>query len=244
MGQPNPPGDIPLVEGLDASWNEFVGYIPEDKRAEFAPKFKERIGEFESLKPWQDLHKSGITPDQAGQALDLFTIIENNPQQVYDTIGKHLGLTKEETKEVVKVLEKTDGSNDSSELAALRQQVETMAQITLAQRNMSEQERLVAEQSEALDTEIKAIKNKYGSDVPEKEILMRMAQNDLTAEQAYQEYATLADGIRSRRPAPRILGSGGTVPTSQGIDPIKLDNKGVKSVVAQMLAHAKAERNQ
>jgi hypothetical protein len=139
MGQPTPPGDSPLIEGLDSSWNDIVNYIPEDKRAEFAPKFKERVQSYEALKPWEEFQKSGITPDHAGTALNLFSVIENNPREVYETIGKHLNITPQQAKEVVKEVEKEiDSGNDDPRLATLQQQVDTLAQIALANKQMSE----------------------------------------------------------------------------------------------------------
>ncbi len=75
MGQPNPPGDLPLIEGLSAEWNEFVSAFPEEQRNVLGPKLKERISNYESsiesYKQWDDLQKSGITADQAGIALNI-----------------------------------------------------------------------------------------------------------------------------------------------------------------------------
>lgn len=243
MGQPTPPGDMPLYEGLGPEWNDIVGAFPEAQRAELAPKLKERISSYESqlegYKGWDDFQKSGITPDHAKTALDLFSTIENNPQQVYDTIGKYLNISPAQAQEVVEEIEE-NGSD--AEIKALKQQIDTLSQIQLAQHQMTQQEQLAAEQDAQLDAEISGIKKKYGDDIPEDEILMRMMHKNMTAEQAYQEYSQRVDDIRSRRPAPMLLGNGGSVP-SRAIDPRKLDSKGTKDLVTQMLDHANAERN-
>jgi hypothetical protein len=238
MGQPTPPGDSPLIEGLDSSWNDIVNYIPEDKRAEFAPKFKERVQSYEALKPWEEFQKSGITPDHAGTALNLFSVIENNPREVYETIGKHLNITPQQAKEVVKEVEKEiDSGNDDPRLATLQQQVDTLAQIALANKQMSEEQQRAAEQDAKIEEEINGIKTKYGSDVPEDEILMRMLHKNMSAEEAYAEYSGRVSEIQKRRPAPVIMGAGGSVP-NRGIDVKKLDNEGTKNLVAQMIQHA------
>jgi hypothetical protein len=241
MGQPTPPGDIPLYEGLGTEWNDIVSAIPEDRRAELGPKIKERLSGYEPLQQYADLHKSGITAEQAGTALNLFSIIENNPREVYETLGKHLGITAEAAKEAVEELEEENG--DDPRIQTLQQQVDTLAQIALAQRKMSTEERQNAEADAALDKEITELKNKYGKDLPEDEIIMRMIHKNLTAEQAYQEYSGRVAEIQKRRPAPMIMGQGGAIP-SRAIDVKKLDNKGTKNLVAQMLDHANAERNQ
>lgn len=239
MGQPTPPGDVPLVEGLGSEWNEFVSAFPEDKRAELGPKLKERVSGYESLEPWREFQKSGITPEHADTAINLFSLIENDPKQVYEAIGNHLGITPAQVKEAVKELEEV--SDDDPRVATLQQQVDTLTQIMLAQRQMTAQEQQAAEQDQALNEELEGIKKKYG-DVPEDEILMRMLHKNMTAEQAYEEYTGRVSEIQKRRPAPMIMGSGGVVP-NRAIDVKKLDNAQTKSLVAQMLDHANAERN-
>jgi DNA-binding transcriptional MerR regulator len=239
MGQPTPPGDIPLIDGLGPEWNEFVSAIPEDKRAEIGPKLKERISSFEPLKQWEDLSRSGVTAEQASNALNLFSIIENNPKDVYDTLGKYLNVTKEEVKEAI--AENDAGTvSDDPRLAALQQQVDTLAQIALAQRQQSTQEQAVAEQEQALEEELGALRQKYG-DVPDNEIVMRMLHHDMSAEEAYQDYAKLVETVRSKRPAPFVMGAGGNIP-SRSIDVTKLPSQDTKKLVAQMLDHANQQK--
>jgi hypothetical protein len=238
MGQPNPPGDnVPLFEGLGSEWNDIVSAFPEDRRSELAPLLKERISAYEPLKQWEYLQKSGITPEHASTALNIYSVIENNPRDVYEAIGKSLGITTAEAKEVVEEIQ--DGDSEDPRMAHLQQQVETMAQVLLAQRNQTMEEKRIAEQEMELDNELKSLSQKYG-DVPEKHILMRMQHMDMSAEEAYKDYMSDAEQIRARRPAPFVMGAGGSIPSKQ-IDVRKLDNKSTKSLVAQMLDHANAE---
>lgn len=236
--QPNPPGDIPLVEGLGPEWNEFVSVFPEDKRSELGSKLKERVSSYESLKGWEDLQKSGITPEHAGTALNLYSIIENNPQQVYETIGKALGISSQEAEEVVDAVE--SGDPEDPRIATMQQQIDTLTQIALAERQMTSQQQQAMEADAEIESEISNLKKKYGNDFPEDEIIMRMLYKDMNAEQAYKEYSEHAEGIRARRPAPYILGSGGHVP-DRSIDVKSLDNKGTKNLVSQMLEYANQE---
>ncbi|MFY3741638.1 MAG: hypothetical protein HMLIMOIP_002096 [Candidatus Nitrosomirales archaeon] len=244
MGQPNPPGDnVPLIEGLDSSWNEIVSAIPEDRRTELGPKLKERItattSQYEPLKQWEDLQKSGITPDFAGTAIGLFNLIENDPKQVYEAIGKHLNITPAQAKEVVEEVQ--DGDQDDPRIQRMEQQLETLAQIALAQRQMTAQEQQAAEADAAVDKELSDLKSKVG-DFPEDEIVMRMLHKDMTAQQAYEEYSGRVSELQKRRPAPMLMGQGGSIP-SRAIDVKKLDSKETKNLVAQMLESANVERN-
>lgn len=241
MGQPTPPGDSPLYDGLGSEWNDIISGFPEDQRAILAPKLKERISgyetQLEAVKPWQEFSKGGITPEHARTAVDVYSIIENNPRQVYDTLAQHLNITPAQAKEVVQELENDTTGNP--EIAALKQQVETLAQIALAQRQQESQSVQQAAADKEIENELSALGKKYG-DVDEEEIVMRMLQKNLTAEQAYQEYTNKVSELRKTRPAPYIMGQGGTIPAKQ-IDVTKLDNKATKNLVAQMLDHANAE---
>lgn len=243
MGQPTPPGDMPLVEGLGPEWNEFVSAIPEDRRAELGPRLKERVSSYESrletYKPWEDLQRSGITPEYASTALGVYSMIENDPRKVYEAIGNHLGVSPAQAQQVVEEIEE---NGTDAEIANLKKQVETMAQITIAQRQQENQSKLAQEQDAKLDAELKGIQKKYGDDVPEDEIIMRMLHKNMTAEEAYTEYSSRVSELRKRTPAPMIMGGGGNIP-SRAVDVTKLDNKGTKNIVAQMLAHANNERN-
>lgn len=241
MGQPNPPGDIPLVEGLGTEWNDIISAIPEDRRAEFGPKIKERLSGYEPLRQWEDLQKSGITPDHVGTALNIYHVIENNPREVYETIGKHLGITPQQAKEVVKeVQEEVDSGNTSPELVALQNQVNILAQIALAQRETEQSASVAAQQDKLLEDEMTALKNRHG-EFPEDEIIMRMLHKELSAEEAYNDYMSHVTEIQKRRPAPFVMGSGGAIPR-QPLDVTKLTGPETKNVVAQMLGQANNER--
>lgn len=241
---PNPPGDIPLYEGLGSEWNDILSGFPEDKRSEYAPKLKERLSSVESayepLKQWEDLQKSGINPEQVGVALNLQSILEHNPREVYDTIAKYLNITPQQAEQVVEELEEADGTDPR--IAQLQQQVDTLAQIALAQRNMTTKQKEEAEQDALIDKELSNLRKKYGDNIPEDEILMRMSHKNLTAEQAYQDYESHASSIRKTRPSPLLMGNGGAIPNNK-IDVTKLNRKDTKSVVAQMLESANAEVN-
>lgn len=238
MAQPNPPGDAPLFEGLGSEWNDIVGAFPEDRRAELAPKLKERLSPYEALEPWKDFHSKGIKPEQVNNALNLYNFIETNPRDVYEAIGQSLNITPAQAEKVVEELDNAD--QDDPRIAALQHKVDTLAQITLAERQQVTQQKIAEEQDRKIEAEINEVKKKYG-DIDEDEILMRMAHKGMTADEAAQEYMGRVSEIQKRRPAPFVLGGGGTVPNKQ-LDPTKLSGADTKSLVAQMMDHA--ARNQ
>lgn len=244
MGQPIPPGDnVPLIEGLDPTWNDIVNYIPEDKRAEFAPVFKERVGAFDNYKQWDDLQKSGITAQQAEQALHVSQYINENPKEVYETLAKHLNITPQQAQQVVEDEIEAEEDDDPrfAKLSQMEQQLQIMSQIMLGQNETSQREAQIASETAKLDNEIASIEKKYGQNVPEEQILMRMAHKDMSVEDAYKDYVGWVSEVRKTRPAPMVMGQGGLVPARQ-VDPTKMGNADVKNMVAAMLQNANHER--
>jgi hypothetical protein len=239
MGQPIPPGDnVPLYEGLDSSWNDFVSAIPEEKRSAFAEQVQGIHKQYEPLKQWEDLAKSGITPDHASTALNVYSVLENRPQEVYDTLAKYLNITPQQAEKVVEAVEENDGTDPI--IQQLQHKIDTIGQVMLAERNQSVAQKQQAEMDAAIDREMNALKKKY-SDVNEEEVVMRALQKGLTLEQAYQDYTSFVTEVRRRPSTPMIMGGGGSIP-QPGIDVKKLDSAGAKSLVAQMFTHSNAER--
>lgn len=239
MGQPTPPGDSPLFEGLGSEWNDIVGAIPEDRRAELAPRIKQRMDArdetYAPLKQWDDFNKSGITPEHTRAALNVFSIIENNPRQVLDTIASHLGLTVGEAQKALDTLEKaTEDNPDDPRLATLQKQVDVLSQIALYQKQETSQQQLAASAEAEVNKELDALKTKYGNDVNEREVILRMMQDNMSAEDAHKDFMGVAAEIRKTRAAPMLMGGSGVVP-QRGLDVTKLDSKSTKDLVAQMM---------
>jgi polyhydroxyalkanoate synthesis regulator phasin len=242
MGQPTPPGDnVPLFEGLDSSWNDVVSAFPEDRRSELAGSIKSRIDSYEPYKQWDNLQKSGVTPDQASAALNLYSIIENNPRQVYDTLAQHLGISPQQAQQVVEDLDDAiEEDPRDAELQHLRQQIETISQIMVTQNQQTRQQQLDEQANKELNDQLEGLRKKYG-DIDEQQVIMHMLHLDMSAEDAYKAYTGRDDTIRQRRPAPMLLSSGGAIP-NRAIDPTKLNSAETKNLVAQMLQHGTQNR--
>lgn len=233
MGQPTPPGDnVPLFEGLDADWNNVLSGFPEDKRAEYAPLIQERLKSYEPLKQYEDFHKSGVGSEHIQTALGIYSMLENNPKQVYDVIGERLGLTAKEVQEISEADD--EDIQEDPRIAALQQQVNTMAQLMIGQRDQEVKAQQDKEADAALEKELAGVRKKFGDDLPEDELVMRMHYKGMTGEQAAQDYVNTRNQLMQRRPAPFVMGSNGAIPAKQ-IDPAKLSGEDTRSLVAQMM---------
>jgi hypothetical protein len=234
MGQPTPPGDIPLYDGLGTEWNEVLSVIPEEVRGTVGSALKNRVADYEtklsSYKDWDDVIKTG-NPELVKTAIGTYEVIENRPQEVYELLGRHLGISTQQAKKVAEELE-DDNSGDPI-VTQLKNQVDTLSQIILSQRQEEMKSTQLKQQEDALAKELDNLKSKYG-DYDEEQILYRMHDKGLSAEDAYKEYSAMVDSIRARRPAPMVLGQSGSIPR-QAVDPRKLDSKDTKNLVAQLL---------
>ncbi len=246
MTYPTPPGDnVPLYEGLDPSWNDIVSAFPEDQRAELAPKLQQRISSIEEkykpLQAWEDFSKSGITPEHATTALNIYSMVENEPRKIYEELGKYLGVTPQQVQQAVEQQQNNEIEDDGVDprLSTMEQQLQTLMQIKAAEFQQQQEAQRRAEAEASIEKEWSALKKKHPeiTDRDEGEIFMRATQLDLNLEQAYEHYRNWISEIRQSRPAPMIMGSGGSVPTP-GIDVKKLDSAQTKNIVAQMLAAA------
>ena len=241
MGQPTPPGDLPLYDGLGAEWNDVFGVIPEDKRGEIGAVIKSRISDYDnrlnSYKNWDDVVKTG-NPDQVKTALGIYNLVENRPQEVYELLGRHLGISTQQAKEVAETVEGSD--SDDPRIVEMQKRIDTMTQIMLAQKQDEVRLSQEAEAEAALNKEMDSLRNKYGK-FDEEQILLRMVHKGLSAEDAYKEYEGMVSQIRSTRPAPMLLGQGGSIPR-QGVDPRSLNSKDTKDLVANILKQTLGER--
>jgi hypothetical protein len=236
---------IPLVEGGNPAWNDFLQYVPEDKRQEVVPTLKqwdEHVNKMRAdYEPWKNL---GTTPDQAEQAIKVKNLIESQPQAVYERLGEYLGVSTKEAKKIVEEEAKKEtetAPTGTPDLEKLQNTVNYMAQILLAQKQ--EQESTEAEKAEdaKLDAALKELKKKYG-DFDEEEVVMRAVHRGLSVEKALEEWKAKEAEILKRRPAPWLLGGGGEIP-SPTTDPRKLDRKATKDLIAQTIHLANMEGN-
>lgn len=248
---PNPgEAGIPLVEGGNPAWNDVLQYVPEDKRAEVVPKLKEWDSSYQTVQQsyneWKALSDQGIKAEDAQLAVNVLSMLEHDPKRVYDALGAHLGISAEEAQEVIEGGQGLEAQEQAAQelgidpevLNSLNQRVDALTRIALAEK----QEKDVAKEEVELDRELKALEKAHGV-FPEEEVIMRMMHKGLSAEEALNDYMAYEEQLLSRRPsAPRLLGSsGGRVPNQQ-IDVTKLDGKGTRDLVAQMLTASNAER--
>lgn len=223
-----PESIVPMVERAFKKWD-----------ADTTTKFQQVHSQYEPLKPWQQLQDNQISPDQAIQALTLLQKLQENPQAVYEEIGKAFGLGQQGQQEPQELdsYGEPGSLKDDPEFARMNQMTQAMAEYLIQQEDAKKQ----AAADAAIDNELTQLKQKHG-DFDERFVVTQM-MNGATGEQAvqmFQQAVNHAVAQRQRPSAPTIMNAGGGIP-SQTVDVGKLQKKEVLSLVQQMLAQGAQE---
>jgi hypothetical protein len=243
--------------GINPAWEQYYGTAPQEVRDTYlTPAFKQWDENVNNMvqkvhseyEPWKPV-MSQVDPQTAQWAVQVANQLNANPQMVYEALGEWL---KESNPGALQAMQNGSGSGQGQqqpgnntqdeqpwkpELQRLEQQNRLMTDYLRAQ----QQERQNAALDNQLENELKTIsQDKYrlkDADMPF--VLGLMANNDLTVEQASK---AVADYQAQFKPRPLVMGSGGGVPGA-GLNPAKLDDKGTKDLVVQMLM-ANQDQNQ
>jgi hypothetical protein len=261
---PPEPNDGGGAESLpdNPAWNDFLSAIPQGMHEMVKPHLRKwdegvnsRIeavhGEYADYKPFKE---AGVTREVLEQAYGIYDAINTDPRRVYDILAETYGYNvanaavtasqqnapqgqqnvQPQQSESAAEYELGQGGQFNPEIAQLRQTVETMAQIMLAQNQTAENARADA----ALDAELAAARAKHG-DFDEQYVLAYM-QNGMTADQAAQQFINARNAIlaeHNRPQAPTVISGAGALP-SQQINPAKLSKSDTLSLVANMMKAA------
>lgn len=221
-----PTAFVPTIEARFKEWD-----------ADTTRKFQQVHSEYEPYKAFQPLLDAGYDPQQLYQLADT---INNDPRKLYDALVANFGEEWGVNGQVQTPEQGQNGTVDEGEdLSAdprymeLKNTVDIMADIFLEQ-HRREQE---STEDAQLDEYLGALQEKHG-DFDERVVLglMNAGLSGEDAVSAYQQSIQAALQQNNRPNAPRLLGSGGGIPTDS-VDLSKPQNR--KDLVAQMLAAAK-----
>ena len=237
--------------GINPAWNELLETMPSSLHSQITPhlskwdqNFQNKVQEVHSqYEPYKPYLENDVNPEQINYALGILQAIEESPEEVLKALQAYVGV---ETEEQGQVEPEDNGQEDSPELLnhpeylRMQEMVETMAQLLVQQRQTETE----AQEDSELEADLNAAREQFG-DYDEEWVLTRLFNNpEMSLEQAVQDFKQFEQGIaqKYRQPGPPVLGAGGSIP-NPSYDPSKMDSKGKKSVVAQMLAQA-AQQNQ
>lgn len=234
--------------GVNPAWNEYLTDVPQEFHEKVIPAFKAWDSGVDTMvkkvhseyEPWKSV-MSQTTPETASWAVSVANALNTDPQMVYEALGEWLQTSQNNNNgqqnqqggsNTGQGQQQNNNNQDTepwrSEVANLQNQQKLM--VDFFQQQRLEQQNAALDNQ--LENELAAAKKTYGlqdKDLPF--VLGLMANNDLATDAAAK---AVAEYSGSFRPKPLIMGSGGGVPGA-GINPAKLDDKGTKDLVVQML---------
>lgn len=234
--------------GQNPAWNDVLSVIPEQFHSVVTPHFQKWDQSAQSqiekanssaaqYEPYKAFIEHGIDPGELENGLRLMYEINNNPQNVWNALGKAYGLSVEAGNAEEDDEEESDSTQQFQDprFGELQQGIELVSQIILNE----QQEKQNAAEDAKLEAELSALKEKHGD--YDENYVMAMMLNGSTAEEAVQAFTDLRNNLLQNNPrpfAPHVMGNsgGGSGVPSQAIDPTKLSGKDTRNLVAQMLA--------
>lgn len=240
-------------QGNDAgnpAWAEVLAEIPQEYHEKLTPHLQKwdqgvnaRFEKVQSdFKPWKQFAEAGIDPQTAQFAINVLNSLEENPRAVYDSIGSYYK-DDERFKDLGQGLQepKIDQENTEEpwkkEINELRQQNEILARNLLSQQEAKQKEAA----DKWLDSTMSDLRKKYG-DFDEQYVLALMLQLKTEPDKAVQIWQQKRDEmVKQYKPRPLFMGANGGMPGQSPTDVRKLDDKGTRNLVVQMLEAAKQQ---
>lgn len=197
------------------------------------------------LRPYQELGD----PDELSQAAQLYQVMSQDPERVYNALAEALGKAQQEAQQrgnETPEPQRQQGEQDHLELPPEVQErldryetvLNHLAQNHLESQKQTQQQREDAELEEYLSN----LKTEFG-DYDESYVLSQMMTGK-SGEEAVKAYQSLieqnARKVNQAGQAPPVLSGGGSH-AQQPINPGELSNKDTQSLVANLMAQAAKE---
>lgn len=230
--------------GINPNWNEYLQDVPQELHEKVIPAFQAWDKGFQAqvqkvhsqYEPWKDVINTAGDPQYAAQAVNILRHMESNPEYVYQQLKEYFGFDKDTPdpskpngqgqQEPVDTVDPT--------IANLQRQNQLMIEYLQAER----QQKLEAEQEALLDKDMANAKSKYQVTDPffDEFVMAKLTANpQMSVDDAAQQFMSWAEKAASvHRPRPLIMGGGGGIP-GQNVDVRKMDDKGTKDLIVQML---------
>lgn len=240
------------VPGPNPNWDSVLSLLPENFRSVVTPHFQEWDNSankrIETIKKdyadYETFREYGIGRQDLESGLRLMQMINDDPQQVYDTLATQLKIQTPTTPEVTPVVEEGETPVLPPGYDKLQEGVELMAKRMLA----AEQAQQEDAANKQLETELAAVEQKHGKFIPELFLpfLNNKLGEGLTVDKAAEQFFAIQGQLKQQtiaaQPyAPNVLGGnsgGGAGLPSSTIDPAKLSTTERKDLVVQMLRAA------
>ena len=238
-------------ESKAAPWESYLEKFPDSLHPVAREVFTEWDGNV--TKRFQDLHSTyepykpfveQWEPESISEALQLAQALESNPKEFYKALAKAYGFTESEqgaeNQPEESAPQELEYDPDDPLQARLAQQEELLRALSdkiLGEAEAQEQARIQAEQDAQLEQAMNSLKEQHG-EFDEGFVLTKIASG-VDPEEAVKQFQTLVGTWAARQnapatSAPRVIGAGGGLPSTQ-VDPANLNSKQTKDLVVELL---------
>lgn len=239
-------GTPPVEESLPPYHKE-LEQLPESVRPLVEPIFKEwdqgvqqRFQQQqEQYKPWEPVLEIG-DPTLALQSVQLAQALDANPEGVLKALAEayQVQLAAEAppvTPEPGSELDDEDDTPTDPRIEQHEKLLQTIGQHLLTE----QQQRQQAEEDKALQTELKRLEDAHGK-FDEQYVLTLMASGQKPEDAVKAYHAKVEEILAAQKAAqaPQVVGAGGGIPSTNGVDPSKLGSQDTKALIVNMLKAA------
>jgi hypothetical protein len=240
--------------GINPAWAEALSSIPAEFHNQLTPHFQKwdqsaqgRIEELNSkltgFEAYSPLVEHGIGIDQISDGLRIMQELNSNPKSIWDALTEAYGFTKEQVQAIAEGQNPTEVGTppntglDLSQLPeyrTMKEQLDLVSQLMVQEQQNKANALEDAKLDKALGDALAKFPDVEMSPTTENFILSQMEHKGKTAEQAVQDFVDFRNSLSPQPFAPKIVGSGGGVP-SQAINASQLNDKDTKALIVQML---------
>lgn len=258
-----PAGSEDSGNGINPAWNPMLEQLPTSLHHLVTPHLKQWDQNFntqvqqvqQAYEPWKQLQDAQIDPQIA---YGIMQLMESNPQMLVEKMTEYYGLNagqgqQQQSTNPLDQLDLDGQIEPAQEFGDLTQHPE-FVKLQLANQQLMQafeqraQEETMAKANQDIDNEINALKAKDPNlDVEALIMFAANTPNIQSMEDAFvkmNQYNQRLLESRATNFSPPVLAPTGGVGAAQVTDPAKLDNKGTKSLVVQILEAAAAQNNQ
>lgn len=236
--------------GFNPAWNPVLEKLPTEFHKLIQPdlqswdkKFEEQLQQVQSrFDPYKEFVDNQIPPEQLQTALQLMAVIDADPRGFHDQMEKFYADEWGQGPQ-------SDNSDDMFELGG-EEETQDWTQHPKAQELIRNQEAMVqffqqqaeqqkqAEDDANLETQLAELKQQHGEF--DETVVIPLAMNGMSLEDAVQKYFTLTAGTRQTASdgAPAVFRPSGAIPSTQP-DPAQWTAKQTRQSVAAILQQAK-----
>ena len=210
-------------ESRNPAWDELLDVLPKSLHGMVKPvldKWQSGIdSEFEKIAPYRKFADADVNPQIIEASMDLARQVQSNPKAVYDELAQRYGWSAaqqivEEASENLEEAEEMDLFDDSestSELKALKSELDALKSTITSQQEASEQEALSNQIEESLQSLGKEAGDFDQEAVVRRAMLLADDYPDADIAQliqaGYEQYSGEVEKMRSSiKKAPRVAG--------------------------------------